>query len=81
MTSLVAAGRSSRLIASLALPMVARDHAALRGEIIASLPLLALAVPVGIMQSLFAGSLEGREEFFKVNLIVTAGMALTTIAP
>ena len=68
-------------ISKLALPMVARDHAALRGEIVASLPLLAFAVPLGIMQSLLAGALEGREKFFKVNLIVTAGMAVTTIAP
>lgn len=68
-------------ISKLALPMVARDHAALRGEIGASLPLLAFAVPIGIMQSLLVGALEGRQEFFKVNFIVTAGTALTAIVP
>jgi O-antigen/teichoic acid export membrane protein len=55
---------------------------ALHGEISSAVPMLVLAVPIAIIQSVLRGALEGRREFFIVNLalataaIATAGMPL-----
>jgi O-antigen/teichoic acid export membrane protein len=68
-------------ISRLVLPIVSGEHWPLRQETLAALPLLLFAVPMGILQSFLTGALEGRQEFFKVNVLVTAGAVLTTVAP
>lgn len=68
-------------VSKLLLPLVAGKDSALQRETIAALPLLVFAVPLGIMQSFLVGALEGREKFFVVNLILSTGTIITTLAP
>jgi O-antigen/teichoic acid export membrane protein len=53
----------------------------LRGEVVNALPFLVAALPFGIMQSVLLGSLEGRREFLKINLINSTGTIATAVLP
>jgi O-antigen/teichoic acid export membrane protein len=53
----------------------------LRGELMASLPLLILCVPLSICQSVLRGALEGRRAFLAINLLVAAAAVATGILP
>lgn len=49
----------------------------LRGELNDALPILVLAVPIAIIQSVLRGALEGRREFLTVNLLFTIAAVAT----
>lgn len=68
-------------IAGPALGTMNLPNAGLGQEIRDALPLLVAAVPFGIAQSLLVGALEGRSEFLKINLIVSAGTIATAVLP
>lgn len=53
----------------------------LRPELVEAMPLLVAAVPLGIVQSLLTGALEGRRAFGPLNSIQLAGTVLTAILP
>lgn len=55
--------------------------ATLYDELRGSILILALAVPLGIAQSLLAGTLEGRRAFGPLNIVTTAGTVLTATVP
>lgn len=55
--------------------------ALLRPELTEALPLLVAAVPVGILQSLLGGTLDGRRAFGTINAIGIVGNLLTAILP
>lgn len=55
--------------------------AAIRGEVDSSVPLLVMAIPLGIFYSFLVGCLEGRREFFLINAVVTIGTMLTAVLP
>ena len=55
--------------------------AALYHELQDSILVLALAVPLGIAQSLLAGTLEGRRAFGALNIVTVAGTVLTAAVP
>ncbi|MDQ3139162.1 MAG: oligosaccharide flippase family protein [Pseudomonadota bacterium] len=57
------------------------SDAGLRQEVNIALPLLIAAVPFGVIQSLLVGALEGRREFLKLNLILSAGSIGTAVLP
>jgi O-antigen/teichoic acid export membrane protein len=68
-------------LATIGLNLMKLGDPGLRQEVNNALPLLIAAVPFGIAQSLLTGSLEGRREFFKINLIVSTGTIATAILP
>lgn len=68
-------------LATVGLSLMKLQDAAIRGEISAALPLLVAAVPFGIAQSLLTGSLEGRREFLKLNIIQSLGTIATAVFP
>lgn len=68
-------------LTTLGLSMMEVATAGLRQELGYALPLLVGAVPFGIAQSLLGGALEGRGEFFKLNLIVSLGTIATAVLP
>lgn len=53
----------------------------LRPELISSLPLIVAAVPLGILQSVLGGALEGRRAFGPANVIGVIGNVLTAFLP
>ncbi|MFV0643349.1 MAG: flippase [Sphingomonadaceae bacterium] len=53
----------------------------MRQQLMASLPLLALAVPVATATGVCSGALQGREEFLAVNVTTTISSALFQILP
>jgi O-antigen/teichoic acid export membrane protein len=55
--------------------------AVLRPEAIAALPWLALAVPLTTVTLVLVGTLEGREQFLRVNLVTTFGLILFQLVP
>lgn len=58
-----------------------RVDEALRGEIIAAVPLLALSVPVATLTGVLTGALQGREKFFETNMISAATTILFQLLP
>lgn len=68
-------------LATFGLQMMKLTDAGLRLEVNAALPFLVAAVPFGIAQSLLVGSLEGRAEFGKVNLMLSLGSVATAALP
>jgi len=68
-------------LATIGLKLMKLGDPSLRQEVNNALPLLIVAVPFGIAQSLLSGSLEGRREFLKINFIVSAGTIATAILP
>ena len=55
--------------------------AALRPEIMASVPLLALSVPVATLSGVLTGALQGREQFLQTNIISVVSAALFQLLP
>lgn len=53
----------------------------LRPEVIAAVPLLILAVPVATVSGVLIGALQGKEEFFELNLASTVGTVLFQLLP
>lgn len=68
-------------LASFGLRLIDLPNATLTREVNASLPLLVMAVPFGIARSLLVGSLQGRAEFLRINLIESVGTVATAIIP
>jgi O-antigen/teichoic acid export membrane protein len=68
-------------LATIGLTLMKLTDPGLRQEVNDALPLLIAAVPFGIAQSLLTGSLEGRREFLKINLVISAGTIATAILP
>lgn len=68
-------------LARLALGSIKSATPELRLEVQAALPLLIGAIPIAIMQSSLRGALEGRREFFAVNVIVSGGAVATGVVP
>jgi O-antigen/teichoic acid export membrane protein len=60
---------------------VFKVDAALRPEILASVPLLALSVPIATLTGTLTGTLQGREQFLKINMISVTSTALFQILP
>jgi O-antigen/teichoic acid export membrane protein len=60
---------------------VFKVDAALRPEIMASVPLLALSVPIATLTGTLTGTLQGREQFLKINLISVTSTTLFQIFP
>ena len=56
-------------------------QAALRGEILTAVPLLALSVPVATSTGVLVGALQGRERFLETNSISIASTTLFQILP
>lgn len=54
---------------------------ALRPEIAAAVPWLALAVPAATLSGVLSGALQGQERFLELNLISVAGTALFQLVP
>lgn len=54
---------------------------ALHAETTAALPLLVTAVPLAIIQSVLKGAMEGRQQFFTVNLILSVAAVATATLP
>lgn len=55
--------------------------AALRPEIMASVPLLACAVPISTLTGVLTGALQGREKFLETNMVSTISTALFQLLP
>ena len=53
----------------------------LRPEILASVPLLAISVPVATVGGVLAGALQGREKFFETNVVSATSTILFQIFP
>ncbi|MBA3666272.1 MAG: oligosaccharide flippase family protein [Sphingomonas sp.] len=68
-------------IAPTALGSIKLADPTLRKEVSGALPFLILAVPFGVMQSLLVGTLEGRREFLRINLILGIGAITTSVLP
>lgn len=60
---------------------VFKVDAALRPEILASVPLLALSVPIATLTGTLTGTLQGREQFLKINMISVTSTALFQLLP
>ncbi len=60
---------------------VFKVDAALRPEILASVPLLALSVPIATLTGTLTGTLQGREQFLKINMISVTSTALFQVLP
>lgn len=56
-------------------------EAALRPEILASVPLLALAVPIATLTGVLSGALTGRERFVETNIVSVLSTSLFQIFP
>lgn len=54
---------------------------ALRAEVLPVLPVLALAVPVGVLTSTYSAALQGRGQFLTVNVLGTGSTILFQLAP
>jgi len=54
---------------------------ALRPELITTMPWLVLAVPVMTLSGVLTGALQGREQFFELNVISVVGVAIFQIFP
>lgn len=54
---------------------------ALRSEIVASVPLLACAVPIATLTGTLAGAMQGREKFLETNLVSLISTTLFQILP
>ena len=68
-------------IAKVGLELVRFGTAGLRLEAFQALPWLAACLPLGIINSVLAGALEGRQRFLHLNAITTTGTVLTAVAP
>lgn len=68
-------------IAYAGLDLVKFGAAGLRSEALQALPWLAACLPLGIINSVAAGALEGRQRFLHLNAIATAGTVLTAVGP
>ena len=55
--------------------------AALRPEILASVPLLACAVPIATLTGVLTGAMQGREKFLETNIVSTLSTALFQLLP
>lgn len=55
--------------------------AAIHSEIIAAVPLLAVAVPIAILNGVLTGALSGRERFLELNVITATSTAMFQIFP
>lgn len=53
----------------------------IKSEILASVPLIACAVPIATLTGVLTGALQGREEFLKVNIISILSTMLFQLAP
>lgn len=56
-------------------------EAALRPEILAAVPLLALSVPVATLTGVLTGALQGREKFLETNVISAVGTVFFQLLP
>lgn len=74
------AGLLSWPIAKILIPRLEVAHR-LQAELALSLPLIVMAVPVGIVQSVINGALEGRRAFGPINAVMVVGNALTALLP
>lgn len=68
-------------VAGYGLAQLKFESADLYAEIGDALPLLAIALPIGIVQSGLIGALEGRRAFLHINLIISLGTVATTSLP
>lgn len=67
-------------LASYAAANISVDEA-LRGELLSSVPLLAMAVPVVTVSGVLTGSLQGRAQFFELNAVTVLSSTLAQLLP
>jgi O-antigen/teichoic acid export membrane protein len=69
------------LAASFFFGRVMKVPEALRPEVLAAIPMLALAVPIATMTGVLTGAMQGREKFLETNIISTISTALFQLLP